>query len=276
MMRSSRVTAQRILLEVLGIIAGLVFLFPFYLMFVNSFKTKLEIFSNTLNFPGKIVFVNYVDAFRQLHFLNAFANSLLVTLASIAVLVVFASMAGWKMVRTKNRTSSFLFFMFVAAMLIPFQSVMLPLITMMGKLKLLSRFGLIFAYLGFGSSLSVFLYHGFVKSIPTELDEAATIDGCSNAQLFWRIIFPMLNPITLTVVILNLVWIWNDYLLPSLVINSDGTRTIPLQMFYFFGEYTKQWNLALAGLTLAILPAILFYFSAQRYIVKGVTQGAIK
>jgi len=255
---------------------GLVFFFPFYIMLVNSFKTKPQIFQNTLNLPGGLQWGNYIEAFRQLEFLQAFANSLFITLCSILLLIVCASMAGWKLVRTKSKLSSIVFFMFVSAILIPFQSVMLPLITIMGRLGFLNRLGLVFMYLGFGSSLSLFLYHGFIKSVPKELDEAAIIDGCNEFQLFGRVIFPILAPITLTVAILLTIWIWNDYLLPSLVINKEGMQTIPLQMFFFFGEYTKQWHLALAGLTLAILPVIIFYFSAQKYIIRGVTQGAIK
>ena len=172
--------------------------------------------------------------------------------------------------------SNFLFFLFVAAMLIPFQSVMIPLVTIFGNLDMLNRPGIIFMYLGFGSSLSIFLYHGVLNSIPQSLDEAATIDGANRFQIYWYIIFPMLKPITVTVAILNTIWIWNDYLLPSLVINQEGMETLPLKMFFFFGEYTKQWHLALAGLTLAIIPVIIAYFLAQRQIIKGVSEGSIK
>jgi len=153
---------------------------------------------------------------------------------------------------------------------------MIPLVTIFGKLEMLNRGGLIFMYLGFGASLSIFLYHGALTSIPKTLDEAATIDGANRWQVFWHIIFPMLKPITVTVAILNTIWIWNDYLLPSLVINAEGMQTIPLKMFFFFGEYTKQWHLALAGLTIAIVPVIIAYFFAQKQIIKGVSDGAVK
>ncbi len=170
----------------------------------------------------------------------------------------------------------FYYFLFVAAMLIPFQSVMIPLVATMGKIGFLNRGGLIFMYLGFGSSLSIFLYHGALKSIPVSLDEAATIEGCNKFQVFFYIIFSILKPMTVTVAILNTIWIWNDYLLPSLIINKPGIETLPLKMFFFFGEYTKQWHLALAGLTLAIIPVIIFYFMAQKQIIKGITQGSVK
>lgn len=185
-------------------------------------------------------------------------------------------MAAWMLQRTKTKISTFIFMLFVASMIIPFQAVMLPLVRLMGKLHLLNIGGIIFMYVGFCGSLSIFLYHGFLKSIPVELDEAAMLDGCNKFQTFWYIIFPLLKPITITVSILNTVAIWNDYLLPSLVINKPDTLTIPLKTFFFFGEYTKQWNLALAGLVLNIIPVLIFYFLAQKHIIKSVAAGSIK
>lgn len=263
-------------IEILGIILGLIWLSPFYLMIVNSFKTKREMFEDTLKLPGGFNFDNYIEAFTELNFLQTFMNSVLITVVSVLVIIVFSSMAAYALSRNKSKISSFIFFMFVAAMLIPFQSVMIPLVTIFGKLEMLNRAGIIFMYLGFGASLSIFLYHGTLNSIPKSLDEAATIDGANRFQIFWYIIFPMLKPITVTVAILNTIWIWNDYLLPSLVINQEGMETIPLKMFFFFGEYTKQWHLALAGLTIAIIPVIIAYFFAQREIIKGISEGAVK
>ena len=136
--------------------------------------------------------------------------------------------------------------------------------------------GLVYMYIGFGASMAVFLYHGFVKSIPVSLEEAATIDGCSRFGVFWKIVFPMLKPTTMTVIILDVIWIWNDYLLPSLVLSSKANRTIPLSTFSFFGQFTIQWNMAMAGLTLTIIPVVIFYLCAQKYIIKGVAAGAVK
>ncbi|MFO1446276.1 carbohydrate ABC transporter permease [Bacillus sp. Bva_UNVM-123] len=266
----------RILLELIGIFLALVWLAPFYLMIVNSLKTKREIFEDTLKPPSTVTFDNYVQAFVEFDFLRTFANSLIITIISVALIIIFSAMGAYALSRAKSRISTIIFFVFVAAMLIPFQSVMIPLITIFGKFEMLNRSGLIFMYLGFGASLSIFLYHGALNSIPRSLDEAATIDGANKFQVFWYIIFPMLKPITVTVAILNTIWIWNDYLLPSLVINKQGMETIPLKMFFFFGEYTKQWHLALAGLTIAIIPVIIAYFFAQREIIKGVSEGAIK
>jgi raffinose/stachyose/melibiose transport system permease protein len=139
-----------------------------------------------------------------------------------------------------------------------------------------THYGLIFMYIGFGLSMSVFLYHGFIKGVPVALEEAAMIEGCNKWQTFWKIVFPMLIPITMTVGILNLLWIWNDYLLPSLTLSSPTLRTIPLSTFFFFGEFTIQWNLAMAGLVVSIIPVIIFYLFAQKYIIKGVMAGAVK
>lgn len=169
-------------------------------------------------------------------------------------------------------------------MLIPFQAVMIPLMQYMSSWDISAihfsmidtYYGLIFMYIGFGSSLSVFLYHGFIKGVPRSLEEAAMIDGCNKFQVFWKIVFPSLKPINVTVAILNVIWIWNDYLLPSLVLRSPSHRTIPLSTFYFFGQFTIQWNLAMAGLVLTIIPIMIFYIFSQKYIIKGVMDGAVK
>lgn len=260
----------------IGVVLSLLFLAPFYIIFINSFKTKKELFEGTLAFPKAWMLDNYKEAFVKLDFLRAVGNSLFITVGSIIIIAIFASMAAWALERRKSKISNIIFFLFIASMLIPFQAVMLPLVRLMGKLNMLNRGGIIFMYLGFGVALSIFLYHGFIKSIPRELDEAAMIDGCTKFQTFRLIIFPLLKPINITVAILNTVWIWNDYLLPSLAINSPETSTIPLKTFFFFGEYTKQWHLALAGLVLAIIPVILFYFFAQKHIIKSITAGSIK
>ncbi|HLV09434.1 MAG TPA: carbohydrate ABC transporter permease [Halanaerobiales bacterium] len=267
---------KKIVLAFTGFILAVLYLFPFYIMIVNSFKTKRQLFLDILGLPDSFNFDNYVLAWKRLDYLKVFLNSLIITVVSIAIILIFSSMAGWMLERTKTKLSNFIFFFFIAAMLIPFQSVMLPLIRIMGKLNFLNMPGIIFMYLGFGSSLSIFLYHGFLKTVPKSLDEAAIIDGCNCLQTYWYIIFPILKPISITVAILNSAWIWNDYLLPSLVINREATHTIPLRIFFFFGEYTKQWNLAMAGLVLAIIPVIVFYFLSQKYIIKSFVEGSIK
>ncbi|MBZ9634230.1 carbohydrate ABC transporter permease [Clostridium sp. FP1] len=274
--KTKKLTAGNLTLGVVGVALGILFLSPFYIIIINSFKTKKELFESVLSFPKIFTFNNYKEAFDRLHYVSAITNSLIITISGVILIAIFASMAGWMLERTKSKLSNAILLLFVASMLIPFQAIMLPLIRIMGNLKLLNMGGLIFMYLGFGAALSIFLYHGFVKGIPKELDEASMLDGCNKFQTFWYIIFPLLKPITVTVSILNTVWLWNDFLLPSLVINTPETQTLPLRTFFFFGEYTKQWHLALAGLTLAIIPVVIFYFLAQKQIIKSIAAGSIK
>lgn len=268
---------NKVYTAIVSIILAILFIAPFYLVLVNSFKTQKGIFSDVIKLPGdSFTLNNYVEAFKQLNFIKSFTNSLLITVFSVVIIIIFTSMAAWMLVRTKSRVSTFIFLMFSASMLVPFQAVMLPLVKIMGKAHLLNPVGLVFMYLGFGTSLSVILYHGFIKSIPKEIEEAAAIDGCNKFQTFWIIVFPLLKPITVTVAILNSMWIWNDFLLPQLVINRPEWQTIPLKMFYFFGQYSKRWNLALAGLVIAMIPIVIFYLVMQKHIIKGIVQGSVK
>ena len=277
-----------IILYIIGISTSLVFLSPFYILVINSFKTKSEIFASTLSFPKTFSLENFRLAIERLSFFwvgkeftiqgifgSSLFNSLAITTISISILIIFSSMTAWMLVRTKTKLSTLIFLSFIAAMLIPFQAVMLPLVAFMGKLGLMNRPGLIFMYLG-GAGFSIFLYHGFIKSIPVALEEAARIDGCSTWQVFWHIVFPSLKPIHITVGILSAIGIWNDFLMPQLMINQKGMQTIPLKMFLFFGEFGSQWHMAMAGLLLAIIPILIFYFFAQKYIIEGVSAGALK
>ncbi|AMQ06195.1 MULTISPECIES: carbohydrate ABC transporter permease [Sporosarcina] len=263
------------IIEFFGLLLALLWLSPFYLMIVNAFKTKREIFTDVLGLPKEYTMDNFVKAFIDLDFMSALLNSILITVSGVGIIIIFSSMAGYALARNKSKLSGIIFLVFVAAMLIPFQSVMIPLVSLFGQADMLNRPGLIFMYLGFGSSLSIFLYHGAMTGISSSMDEAAIIDGANRFQVFWKIIFPLLKPISVTVGILNVIWIWNDYLLPSLIL-SDSSATIPIKMFLFFGQYTKQWHLALAGLTIAVIPVIIGYFFAQKQIIEGVSEGAVK
>lgn len=267
---------RQYLVTVLGILLGLVWIVPFYLMVVNAFKTKRGIFTDVLSLPEEWTFSNFSQAFIELDFIRSFFNSLLITVLSVAVIIIFSSMAGYALARNKSKLSNFIFFVCVALMLIPFQSIMIPIVTIFGSVDLLNQGGIIFMYLGLGCSMAIFLVHGTMRSISVSLDEAAEIDGANKFQIFWHIIFPLLKPIAVTIGILNVIWIWNDFLLPSLVLGDPSQQTIPLKMFLFFGQYTKQWHLALAGLTIAIIPVIIVYLFAQKHIIKGVTEGAVK
>lgn len=254
-----------------------IYLSPFFFVLINSFKSRREIISNPFNFPDVWSLNNFINAFQRMNFASAFFNSLVITIFSVVIIALLSSMTAYLFVRTDWRINKIMFFAMVAAMLIPFQAIMIPLVQIYGGLNLLnSRWSLIYMYLGFGSSFAVFLYHGFIKSIPLELEEAAMIDGCSRLQVFFKIVFPLLKSTTLTLIILNVLWIWNDFLLPSLVLISPVNRTLPLTTFYFHGTYTSDYGLLMAALMLTILPVIIFYALTQKHIIKGVMEGAIK
>ncbi len=259
------------------LLAGL-YLVPIIMLLSASFKTQKNIFKDILGFPDPLVLTNFGEAMERMDYMRALFNSLFFTIIATVLIVIFTSMAAWVLVRYKSKMSSFIFTLFAVSMLIPFQCVMLPMMSIMGKLNMLSPTGLIFAYVGFGSALSIVLLHGFIKSsIPVELEEAAVIDGCSMFGVYFRVVLPLLGPIITTVGILNIMWIWNDYLLPSLVIGSNVEwRTLPLKTFYFFGQFSSRWDYASAALILSMLPIIVFYMFAQKKIVKGVIDGAIK
>ncbi len=275
--------ARKVLINVVVILLCAVFLFPIYLVIVNSFKNRSELYENIMALPKSFSFDYYRKAMEKMDFLRSFGNSLLVTLITIVIIVLLASMTAWMLVRMNNIFSKIIFNLLVATMLIPFQTLMMPLMQEMGWIRdtlhipmLDTLGGLIYMNVGFGASMAVFLYHGFVKSVPVSLEEAAQIDGCSKLGIFFKIVFPMLKPTTVTVAILDVIWIWNDYLLPSLALSSKANRTIPLSTAAFFGQFTIQWNMAMAGLTLTIIPVIIFYLCAQKYIIKGVAAGAVK
>lgn len=274
---------KKLLLNLFVILVCTLYLFPIYIVIVNSFKNRAELYEDMLALPSQFSFEYYEKAMQKMEFLRAFGNSFIVTGVSILCIAILASMTAWMLVRVDNLFSKILFMTFVATMLIPFQTLMMPLMQVMGWVRdtfgipmIDTLGGLIYMNIGFGASMAVFLYHGFIKAIPVSLEEAATIDGCNKFQVFFNIVFPMLKPTTVTVVILDVIWIWNDYLLPSLVISEKTLRTIPLSTASFFGQFTIQWNLAMAGLTLTIIPVVIFYLLAQKHIIKGVAAGAVK
>ncbi|MDR0269214.1 carbohydrate ABC transporter permease [Paenibacillus sp.] len=263
--------------EMIMVLLALIFLIPFYFLLVNSVKTFGDLLTNSASWPTSFEWHNYARAWDITNFPKAFVNSLIITVISNVLLALFSAMAAYRMVRHNTRFNRILFMIFVAAMVVPFQSIMIPLVKVMSTLNLMNTIpGLIVAYLGFGVPLSVFLFHGFVKGIPLEIEEAARVDGTSIYGTFFRIVLPLMKPMFVTVIILNTLWIWNDYLLPSLVLQSADLRTIPIATFAFFGQFTKQWDLALPALVLGILPVIIFFLAMQKYIVEGITQGAVK
>lgn len=267
---------HKIFVILLGLVLSLTWIYPFVIVLFGSLKTRAEIFTNPLSFPMEPTVENFPQAYESMDFTKSFMNSVLITGASVFLIVIFSALTAYSLARMKSKWGTVIYFLCAILMLVPFQSVMIPLVSLFGRFNLLNRTGLIFMNLGFQSSMSIFLFYGALKTVPISLDEAAYIDGANLFQIFWRVIFPILKPTTVTVVILTSIRIWNDYLLPSLVINQEGMYTLPLQMYYFFGEYTIQWELALAGLLLAIIPIILIYAFLQKYIIEGVTEGATK
>lgn len=264
---------------ILGICLAVVYIFPIAMLLLASFKTQKNVLKDILGWPDPIIVTNFGYVMEKMKYGSTLWNSFYITVLSTFLICICTSMAAWVLVRYKTKTSKIIFMIFALSMLIPFQCVMIPLMSVMGEkgLHLMNPGGLIFAYLGFGSSMSIMLYHGFIKGIPVELEESAAIDGCGMFRTFWKIVFPLLTPITTTVGILNIMWIWNDYLLPSLVLGKEESwRTLPLRTFSFFSAFSSRWDYASAALILSMIPIVVFYMIAQKWIIKGVVDGAIK
>lgn len=283
-----RDTTNRVLLEIFAILLLILFFFPFVIVIINSAKSSIDITSSPLSIPAdfsqffenvKIILKN-----EQISYFSSFFNSLLITSVSLVAIGVSSAMAAWVLVRSKTRISVFIFLFILSGMVIPFQVVMLPLVQLLGILKDITGIqfkdtyhGVILAYIGFGAPLSVFLFHGFIKSIPTDIEEAAIIDGCTKPQVFFLIVLPILKPIFVTLLVLNGMWIWNDYLLPVLVIGLGGdVQTLPLAVANLAGAYVKQWDLILTSVLMAAAPVVILFLFAQKHIIKGMTSGAIK
>ncbi|CAM4055907.1 carbohydrate ABC transporter permease [Paenibacillus alkaliterrae] len=270
-------TLRTLMIEIFAILLALLFLVPFYFVLVNSVKSFADLLLNSAGLPKEFVWTNYSRVWEIINYPKAFLNSLIVTVIANLGIAVFSSMAAYRLVRHPSKFNNLLFGVFVAAMVIPFQSIMIPLVKVANIAGLLNSLpGLIICYFGFGISLATFLFHGFVKAIPLEIEEAAIVDGTSPYGVFWRIVFPLLKPMTVTIILLNSLWIWNDFLLPSLVIPDPSLRTIPLATSSFFAQYTKQWDLALAGLVLGVTPIVIFFLFMQRHIIEGITAGSVK
>lgn len=264
---------------VLLIIFAAAFVFPVAVVLINSFKAKFSISASPFTLPLGNDFVglsNYTEGVKSTGFVSAFAWSLFITVFSIAAILVFTSMCAWFIVRVKTRFTSLLYYALVFSMIVPFQMVMFTMSKVANVLHLDNPFGIILIYLGFGAGLSVFMFTGFIKTVPLGIEEAATIDGCTPFQTYWLVVFPILKPTAITVAILNTMWIWNDYLLPYLVIGSDY-KTIPIAVQYLKGGYgSVDMGAMMAMLVLSIIPVVVFYLFGQKYIIKGVAAGAVK
>jgi len=259
--------------------AALVFLIPIFVVLINSFKGRFFISSDPFSLPTGDLFVgfeNYVNGIRKIGFFSAFFTSLFITVASTGAILLLTSMTAWYLVRIKTRITKLLYYLFVASMIVPFQMVMFTMSKVANLLHLDNPLGIVIIYVGFGAGLSVFLFCGFIKAIPIQLEEAASIDGCTPIQGYFHVILPVLRPTMITVAILNAMWIWNDYLLPTLVIGNNY-KTIPVAVQYLQGGYgSRDMGALMAMLVLSILPIIVFYLICQKYIIRGMIAGAVK
>lgn len=275
-----RHTFSQMLMHVILIIMAASTLAPLLFLLFNSFKSNNEIVASPIALPSEWNFQYIGNAVSKINFFGALGVTFMVTFTSVVLLIIVSCFAAWAMVRSKTRFSNILFMCFTAAMLIPFQSLMYPLLNIFESLGLKNIYGLIIMYGGFGLSMSVFLYHGFIKSVPASLEEAALIDGANLFQMFFQIVFPLLKGTTVTVIVLNGMWIWNDYLLPFLVIgNKEGYKTLTLELYFAkltSGQYGNPWELIFPAVFVTIIPIVLLYIVLQKYIVAGVAEGAVK
>ncbi len=274
-----KIKLSNILIFIFLLCLSFVFLIPIITVVLNSFKDKFSISQTPFVLPNSNTFAgveNYIKGINDTGFISAFLWSVFITVGSVAVIVLLTAMTAWYITRVKNRFNGILYYLFVFSMIVPFQMVMFTMSKIANVLRLDNPFGLILIYLGFGAGLSVFIFSGFIKSIPLSLEEAAIIDGCNVLQTFWHVVFPILKPTAITVAILNTMWVWNDYLLPYLVIGSDY-KTIPIAVQYLKGGYgSVDMGAMMAMLVLSIVPVVIFYLTCQKYIIKGVAAGAVK
>lgn len=276
------------ILTAITILLFLLTLFPFFIVVINSAKSSLEIIVNPISLPDKWsqMFTNIQTIWtsKSIRYESSVYTSVIITVISLVTISVFSAMAAWVLVRNKTRKSTVIFMLFISGLIIPFQVVMFPLVSLFrminettGLQMLRTYHGMIFAYIGFGAPLAVFMFHGFIKSIPLELEEAAVIDGCSKPQIFFLIVMPILKPIFVTICILNAIWIWNDFLLPSLILGvGQEIQTIPLAISAFAGSFVKKWDLIMTAVLMAAAPIIVGFILGQKHIIKGMVSGSIK
>lgn len=270
-----------IILYVVLIALVVIFITPIFFVLMNSFKGKLYISSQPFAIPAGKLFAgisNYTEGISKTNFWEAFGWSTFITVCSVGIILICTSMTAWYIIRVNDKLSGFLYYAFVFSMIIPFQMIMFTMSKLADMMHFNNPVGMVFLYLGFGAGLSVFTFAGFIKGIPLEIEEAAMIDGCTPEQTFFGIVLPILKPTVMTVAILNAMWIWNDYLLPYLVIGvSTPYKTIPVAVQYLMGSYgAKDYGSLMALLVLSIIPIIVFYLFSQKHIIEGVVAGAVK
>ena len=265
------------ILSIAALAVGIVFVSPLYLVFVNSVKTVREIYLSPLGLPVEISWNNFGRVMEKIDFGQALKNSLFFVVFGVAGLLVICSLAAYRLARHRTRVNKFVYLLLVSSILVPFQTVMIPLIKIIASIGLYNtRIGVLLAYYGYGIPFAVFLFYGFLSSIPREIEEAALIDGGSLFQVYRCIILPLLKPICVTVAVLDVLWIYNDFLLPFVLISDNELRTLPLVMYTFFTAYERPWDLAMASLTMVLTPAIIMFVILQKQITGGIVSGAVK
>lgn len=261
-------------------ILSVIWVIPILVVFINSFKKKTYISKMPFSIPMDHAFVrlrNYADGIKKIDFFQSFGYSLWITVASVAVIILCTSMCAWYITRVNSPAANALYYLCVFSMIVPFQMVMFTLSKLADMMNLGNPLGIVIVYLGFGAGLAVFMFCGFVKSIPTEIEEAAMIDGCTPLQIFFQVVLPVLKPTCISVAILQTMWIWNDYLLPYLVLDITKYKTVPIAIQYLKGGYgSVDMGAMMAMLVLAIIPIVIFYIFCQKYIIEGVVAGAVK
>lgn len=263
-------------LDLVMLPVGIIMFFPFYLILINTFKTEQDTVSRPMGLPREWVFDNYIQVFEQTPLLRSFSNSLVLTVCSVLLMVLIGAMAAYPVVFNPNRLNRFLMLYLLAGFMIPFQTTLIPLFQLMTKLQLVNKlYGLILLYLG-GSVFVFFLIMGYMRTIPKDLSEAAIIDGCSIWGIFWRIILPLLKPITVTCIIFQSMWIWNDFLAPMLFLSSRSKSTLVLEIYKAKGEFTVNWPMFMTMTVITLVPIFIFFLLMQKQIVKGIASGAIK
>ena len=267
-----------IILVIVLTVISLIFIYPVFLMFLNSFKPFGEVVSDPIALPKAPTLENYTYVINKIHYLSLFMNNVIITVIGIVGIVVFSSMAAYILDRRRNVYTKIVYTLLITPMLIPFQTIMITLLKAMSVIHLdQSRVGLGIQYWGFGIPMATFIFYNFMKTIPKELDESAKIDGASTFRGFISVIFPLLKPVTFTVIVIDVMWIWNDFLLPLLMVNSSNkTKTLVLASYTFVGQMNTKWQFAMTAMVLTVLPSIIIFIFLQKYIVEGVVAGAVK
>lgn len=278
-MKEKKKNSYKAIATVLGIV-GIVYILPIIVVLVDSFKKKVYINKSPFSLPTGKTFAgleNYVNAIEKYGLIKSVGWTLLITIGSVVVILVCTSMCAWFITRIKNKFTSLLYFMFVFSMVVPFQMVMFTLSLIADRTRLNTPWGIIIIYLGFGAGLAVFMFCGFVKGIPLEIEEAAMMDGCNPIRTFFSIVLPIMKPTYISVGILEIMWIWNDFLLPYLVLDLNKYKTVSIAIQYMKGSYGRvDMGAIMAALIIAVIPVVIFYLSCQKYIIKGVAAGAVK